>query len=37
VQTKPHKRFMEMEPFSSLKRPPIKFNSFIRYKFFYRS
>jgi len=33
VQTKPHRRFMETEPFSSLKRPPIKFNSFIRYCF----
>jgi hypothetical protein len=34
VQTKPHRRFMETEPFSSLNRPPIKFNSFIRYLFF---
>jgi hypothetical protein len=33
VQTKPHRRFMETEPFSSLNRPPIKFNSFIRYLF----
>jgi hypothetical protein len=29
VQNKPHKRFMETLPFSSLKSPPIKFTNFI--------